>query len=186
MQVQGWCHGCSCPRCPQCGHVGEETKRPKGDNWPEVANEWGEAIAESGSLLRSQNSQGFRQRERAAPGAVLPTNEWPLPSLPTAPVSAFWSWGDIAAAASLFRHPVPSLCPPPPRASVLWLELCEAEDNLGLISVPGRHVTCVAGTQTARVLAANSSREKTEELSHLITGNGPLCVCDSVRLSDRF
>lgn len=85
----------------------------------------------------------------------------------------------------LFRDPVPSLCPPPPQ-SVLWSELCEAEDNLGLISVPGRHVTCVPGTQTARVLAANSSREKTEELSHLITGNGPLCVCDSVRLSDRF
>lgn len=93
----------------------------------------------------------------------------------------------------LLGDPVPSLhCTTPPRhlphhpMSVLWLELCEAEDNLGLISVPGRHVTCVAGTQTARVLAANSSREKTEELSHLITGNGPLCVCDSVRLSDRF
>lgn len=80
----------------------------------------------------------------------------------------------------------PHCVPPPPQASVLWLELCEAEDNVGLISVPGRHVSCVAGTQTARVLAANSSREKTEGLSHLIMGNGPLCVCDSVRLSDRF
>lgn len=48
-----------------------------------------------------------------------------------------------------------NLYPFPP--SVLWLELCEAEDNLGLISVPGRPVTCVAGTQTASVLAANSS-----------------------------
>lgn len=83
---------------------------------------------------------------------------------------------------AVYRDPVPSLCSsviPHSPASVLWLELCEAEDNLGLISVPGRHVTCVAGTRTARVLAANSSREKTEELSHLITGNGPLCVCDS-------
>ena len=99
-----------------------------------------------------------------------------------APVSASWSWGDWQLlVSSPYPHPVP-----PPLASVFWRELCEAEDNLGLISVPGRHVTCVAGTQTARVLAANSSREKTEELSHLIMGNGPLCVCDSVRLSDRF
>lgn len=71
-------------------------------------------------------------------------------------------------------------------ASVLWLELREAEDNLGFISVPERHVTCAAGTQTARVSAANSSRVGTEELSYLITRNGSLCVCDSVRLSDRF
>lgn len=41
-------------------------------------------------------------------------------------------------------------------------------------------------TKTVRVLQASSSREKTEGLSHLIIGNGPLCVCDSVRLSDRF
>lgn len=41
-------------------------------------------------------------------------------------------------------------------------------------------------TKTARVLWASSSREKTEGLSHLIRGNGPLYVCDSVWLSDRF
>lgn len=82
--------------------------------------------------------------------------------------------------------PHPSVCCSLLPASVLWLELYEAEDNVGLISVPGRHVTCASGTQTARVLTANSSRERTEGLSHLITGNGSLCVCDSVRLSDRF
>lgn len=66
-----------------------------------------------------------------------------------------------------------------PPTSVLWLELYEAEDNLELISVSERHVPCVTGTQTAGVLAANSNREKTERLSHLITGKGPFCVCDS-------
>lgn len=104
-----------------------------------------------------------------------------------------WALGNLSQVA-LFRNsvPHPSVCrllfflPLLLPASALWLELYEAEDNLGLISVPGRHVTCAAGTQTARVLAANSSRERTEGLSHLITGNGSLCVCDSVRLSDRF
>lgn len=49
--------------------------------------------------------------------------------------------GETVAAARL--EPL-SLPVPPPLESVFWLELCEAEDNLGLISVPGRHVTCVA------------------------------------------
>lgn len=78
-----------------------------------MANERGEANSREWVSPEVPEFLGLQAMGQAAPGAVLPTNEWPLPSLPPAPVSAFWSWGDIAAAASLFRHPVPSLCSPP-------------------------------------------------------------------------
>lgn len=146
-----------------------------------IGRRWGMKRAEWGSPEGQELSVLQAPAQGTGPGCTQGA------SLPSAlsPSVCFFGVGEIHCSSCSFREPIPSLYPPPP-TSVFWLELCEAEDNLGLISVPGRHVTCVAGTQTARVLAANSSREKTEELSHLITGNGPLCVCDSVRLSDRF
>ena len=126
-------------------------RRPKEDHWQKVVTMQEEASSTERASLRVRDSQGFGRwpsdRSRQCPGLFLQAH---------CPQSQRLLRGvGNHCSSRLFRHSVPSL-----PASVLCLELCEAEDNLGLISVPGRHVTCVAGTQTARVLAANSSGER--------------------------